>query len=247
MYKAIIFDLYGTLLDIHTDESQTLLWEKMAYLYSTRGAHYTAEALQEGYLSHVALLMEKRRTKGIDFPDIDLLKVFKHLYKAKNAKASKQELLETAKFFRLLSLDYVKPYPGAFELLEYLKEADYKVLLLSNAQESFTMNELHVTGIKKYFNSIYLSSQYKVAKPSHAFFQILLDKEKLLPSECLFIGNDHTTDIEGAIQMGMDSVYLHTNCSQSDVPDVIDAMWRLNSGNLFELIELMKTLPPTHV
>ena len=127
MYKAIIFDLYGTLLDIHTDESQTLLWEKMAYLYSTRGAHYTAEALQEGYLSHVALLMEKRRTKGIDFPDIDLLKVFKHLYKAKNAKASKQALLETAKFFRLLSLDYVKPYPGVFELLEYLKEADYKV------------------------------------------------------------------------------------------------------------------------
>ncbi len=243
MYKAIIFDLYGTLLDIHTDESQTLLWDKMAYLYGMKGAHYTAEELQEGYLSHVSLLMDKRRAKGVDYPDIDIIKVFKHLYKVKNAKVTKQDLVETAKFFRLLSLDYVKPYPGAIELLEYLKEANYKILLLSNAQESFTMDELHVTGLKKYFNSIYLSSQYKVAKPSNAFFQILLDKEKIEPSECLFIGNDHTTDIEGAIQMGMDSVYLHTNCSQSDVPDVIDAMWRLNSGNLFELIALMKTIP----
>lgn len=29
MYKNYIFDLYGTLLDIHTNESKKYLWEKM--------------------------------------------------------------------------------------------------------------------------------------------------------------------------------------------------------------------------
>lgn len=242
MYKAVIFDLYGTLLDIHTDEDQNQLWEKMAFLYSSVGACYRADALKEAYLSHVENLLEKRRKKGADFPDIDLIKVFKYLYTSKNVKVSKETLKETAKFFRILSLDYVRPYQGAIELLDFLRQAGYKVLLLSNAQESFTMSELEVTGIRKCFDGIYLSSQYKVAKPSKAFFEVLLEREKLSPSECLFIGNDHTTDIEGANQMGMDSVYLHTNCSLSEVPEVLDVKLRIDSGDLYELIEWMKTL-----
>ncbi len=142
MKKAIVFDLYGTLLDIHTDEQQDLLWDKMAYLYSLQGAHYAADELREAYGKHVAVLLEKQQLKGVDFPDIDLLKVFKNLYKVKHVKASKSILVETAKFFRVLSLDYIKPYPGTIELLEYLKASPFKVILLSNAQESFTMDEL---------------------------------------------------------------------------------------------------------
>ena len=29
-YENYIFDLYGTLVDIHTDEEKTELWEKLA-------------------------------------------------------------------------------------------------------------------------------------------------------------------------------------------------------------------------
>ena len=31
-YDNYIFDLYGTLVDIHTDESDTAIWEKLAML-----------------------------------------------------------------------------------------------------------------------------------------------------------------------------------------------------------------------
>ena len=244
MKKAIVFDLYGTLLDIHTDEQQDLLWDKMAYLYSLQGAHYAADELREAYGKHVAVLLEKQQLKGVDFPDIDLLKVFKNLYKVKHVKASKSILVETAKFFRVLSLDYIKPYPGTIELLEYLKASPFKVILLSNAQESFTMDELKVTGIKHYFDAIYLSSHYKVSKPSPDFFNIMLDKSHLLPEECLFIGNDHTTDIEGATRVGMESLYVHTNCSQSEVPEVIGAKWRVDSGSLFEVLEIVRSIEP---
>ena len=42
MYKNYIFDLYGTLVDIHTDEEQMLLWNKLSAFYRFQGANYTA-------------------------------------------------------------------------------------------------------------------------------------------------------------------------------------------------------------
>ena len=49
MYKNYIFDLYGTLIDINTDEWSIDIWEKMAIYYGYKGAHYTAEELNEEY------------------------------------------------------------------------------------------------------------------------------------------------------------------------------------------------------
>lgn len=37
-YDNYIFDLYGTLVDIHTDESDTAIWEKLAMFYGYYGA-----------------------------------------------------------------------------------------------------------------------------------------------------------------------------------------------------------------
>ena len=46
MYEAYIFDLYGTLVDIHTDEDLPYLWEKMSELYAAQGAVYEPEELK---------------------------------------------------------------------------------------------------------------------------------------------------------------------------------------------------------
>lgn len=49
MYQTYIFDLYGTLVDIHTDETKIEVWEKMALFYGYYGAFYTAEELRQTY------------------------------------------------------------------------------------------------------------------------------------------------------------------------------------------------------
>ena len=49
MYKNYIFDLYGTLIDINTDEWNDDLWKKIAILYAYKGAHYTYDELNEEY------------------------------------------------------------------------------------------------------------------------------------------------------------------------------------------------------
>ncbi|MCD8347567.1 MAG: HAD family hydrolase [Lachnospiraceae bacterium] len=45
-YENYIFDLYGTLVDIHTDESLPALWEKMSFFYGYYGARYTPDELR---------------------------------------------------------------------------------------------------------------------------------------------------------------------------------------------------------
>ena len=48
-----IFDLYGTLLDVVTDESSPTFWKRMAALFSVYGADYTGPQLQKAYLDCV--------------------------------------------------------------------------------------------------------------------------------------------------------------------------------------------------
>ena len=49
MYHNFIFDLYGTLVDIHTNENKTSLWKRLALFYTFQGASYTGRELRNRY------------------------------------------------------------------------------------------------------------------------------------------------------------------------------------------------------
>ena len=44
-----IFDLYGTLVDIKTEENKASVWNKTAVYFSMRGAGYTGKELRKRY------------------------------------------------------------------------------------------------------------------------------------------------------------------------------------------------------
>lgn len=251
---TIVFDLYGTLLDIHTDESDPSLWRRLAYAFAAKGAHYEPQALQKAYEEQVHLAIAREQARYLVLTgetitesqiDIDLLEVFKMLFVQKGIDSEAVDargLQEVATIFRLLSLDYVKPYPHAIDLLKILKAKGLRIVLLSNAQACFTKDELMATGIEGYFDSVYLSSDYQLCKPHKGYFEMMLEKEGLQASQCLFIGNDHRTDIAGANTVGMPSLYMHTNCSAETVPGPIAALWRVDSGNLATVAQLTSHL-----
>ena len=211
MYKNYIFDLYGTLVDINTDENKVELWEKLSLFYSLKGAIYGAEELKNTYLEKVKNEIEL--IKDSKYPDFPLEKVFYSLYEDKGIIASGEIVEDTAQFFRVLSINYIKLYDGVIELLEKLKAKGKKIYLLSNAQRVFTLFEMRMLGIEKYFDDILFSADYKVCKPDSKFYKILLDKHKLDIKESIMIGNDYICDIEGANNVGLDSLYLHSNLS----------------------------------
>ena len=204
MYKNYIFDLYGTLVDINTDEDKSELWDKLSLFYSLKGAKYKAEELKDLYSEKVKKELEL--INDTKYPDFSLEKVFFSLYEDKGIK-------DTAQFFRVLSIKYIRLYDGVIELLELLKAKGKKIYLLSNAQRVFTFYEMKMLGIEKYFDDIFFSADYKVCKPDSKFYRLLLDKHNLNINESIMIGNDYICDIGGANDVGLDSLYLHSNLS----------------------------------
>ena len=67
MYQNYIFDLYGTLVDINTNEWKMYLWEKLRIFYGYYGAHYTARELKNSYEHLVSFI---RMLKKIIFKKI---------------------------------------------------------------------------------------------------------------------------------------------------------------------------------
>lgn len=176
MYNNYIFDLYGTLIDINTDEWNDDLWKKIAILYAYKGAHYTYDELNEEYDRLVqaekkAVLKKSPDTKVVD---IKIEKVFRKLFSQKGVKVTKAEVLFIAEAFRCYSTKYIKLYDGVLDLLDTLKAKGKKIYLLSNAQRSFTENELNMFDLTKYFDGICISSDEECSKPDEKYFKTLL-------------------------------------------------------------------------
>ena len=206
MYRHYVFDLYGTLADIRTDEEDPAVWRSLA---EHAGISVSAD-LKDTYAA-LCREMEKRKSAelaalGIPGPaEIDILKVWERLFPAADP-------LEISRLFRRLTTRKLALYPSARQVLQALRKQGHTVTLLSNAQESFTLPELKRLGLETCFDHIFLSSRYGFRKPSPAFFG-LLPQAGMDPADCLMIGNDDVCDCRGAAEAGMDSLYIRTEQS----------------------------------
>ena len=225
-YDAYLFDLYGTLVDIHTDESKPGFWKKVAAFYRENGADYVPEDLRETYLRLCDEETERlcRLQSCTDWEvEIDLQPVFDALYRLRGIEASEKLVAETAWFFRQSATMHLRAYAGAHALLQSLRGRGKKVFLLSNAQALFTRPELAELGLDQCFDCIYISSDAGWHKPARQFIQCLLDQQGLDPKRCLMIGNDPIADVGVARSVGMDCLYLHSNQSPRIDPNEVPA------------------------
>jgi putative hydrolase of the HAD superfamily len=208
-YKNYIFDLYGTLVDIHTDEEQQELWEKMAKKLSEEyGADYTGADLREKYLlackEETDALTEKTH---MEYLEIKIENVWAKLIGKENA-VDPSSLEPLCIFFREASRDKLCKYPDTDRLLTDLKAAEKKVFLLSNAQLFFTRKELEDVGIARCFDDIFISSDKGIKKPQKEFMEKLLKKHGLNPTECVMIGNEIFSDGGVAKANGVDYIFV---------------------------------------
>ena len=75
-YKHYLFDFYGTLVDIRTDEDDPTLWLYLSRIYAAYGADYQPEDLKKKYRQLVVEQENKiAQEKGLAYPEIDLVAV----------------------------------------------------------------------------------------------------------------------------------------------------------------------------
>lgn len=215
MYDTYIFDLYGTLVDIRTNERRPSLWRAMAAYLSLRGAPYTPAELRRDY--HRLVEAERRKVCAawngacpLSLTEPDLAAVISALYAARGLSATPQEVAHWALMFRALSLDHLRLFPGADGLLDTLRRRGTRIYLLSNAQRLFTEAELRSLGLHDRFDGILLSSDVGAAKPSPLFYRALLERYAIDPASAVMVGNDASADAWGAHQCALPSMYIHT-------------------------------------
>lgn len=203
--KNFLFDLYGTLIDIKTDEYSAAFWQGVSkILLQTEGS---GGELKERY----AALCNAEKAKLPRLGEINLLAVFRNLLSEYGQPSSRAE--EFALQFRKLSLRRCRLFAGVKEMLSALRERGSGTYLLSNAQACFTRAEISACGLAPYFHGILLSSEAGWEKPSPEFFKAAFSRFSLSPENCLYVGNDLFDDVGGAHAVGMKCAYIHSRQS----------------------------------
>ncbi len=208
--KTFLFDLYGTLADVCTDETLPALWEDAAADATARGAAYTAETYREAYL---ALCRDEVGIRAKELPGVperfiepELLNVFLRLLHTDDRTAARRH----ARRFRARSTKWLRPMPHAIETLDALRARGARIYLLSNAQSCFTNDELDALKLTDRFDGILLSSDAGMKKPYRGLFELLLERYDVDPATALMVGNDAIADMGGAARAGVRGAYIHT-------------------------------------
>lgn len=118
------------------------------------GAVYEPEELQGRYAALVSdyehalkkTLEEDRHYAHEASPEIEIGEVFKKLYQEKGIMADKELAIHTGQFFRVLSTDYVRLYPGTKQMLASLKKIGKRYIFIKRPAY-FTAYEMNVLGI----------------------------------------------------------------------------------------------------
>ncbi|MEE1108674.1 MAG: hypothetical protein UH229_01230, partial [Lachnospiraceae bacterium] len=79
-YRNYIFDLYATLIDIHTNQKPLPFWRKVSAVMNAYGAVYEPAEMRKKYRE---VIKEEERVLaeacGTEFPEVDIGKVFLRL------------------------------------------------------------------------------------------------------------------------------------------------------------------------
>lgn len=117
-------------------------------------------------------------------------------------------------------------YPDSYDMIKGLKEAGYKLAIVSNIYDVTTKRiRKEFKDFLKFFDVITFSAEVGMMKPNSEIFAHTLNKlnkkykENILPEEIVMIGDSFKNDIEPARNLGMKA--KHINRNQEKLEDII--------------------------
>ena len=205
-YKDLFFDLDHTLWDFELNSKET-----MQELYINH--HIAAlgitdfDAFFNIYTAHNHRLWDRYSKGFIKQEELRWKRIYLSLldFKIANEQLSKEMSLE---FLQILPTKK-KLFPHTIEILNYLKEKDYKMHLITNGFESVQMQKIKNADIAHYFTEVVTSETSNSLKPNKEIFEFALKTANATLSESIMIGDNETADIQGGINIGMDTVFVN--------------------------------------
>lgn len=103
--------------------------------------------------------------------------------------------------------DYSMAFDDTAETLEYLK-GKYLLGVVTNGSVATQNRKVEKAGITEYFDLILTSQEAGVLKPDPRIFMMAAERLGVAPGECVYVGDIFSNDIRGALNAGMDAVWI---------------------------------------
>lgn len=205
-YKDLFFDLDHTLWDFETNSKETIQELYLTHRLADLGI-VDFDGFYDTYSAHNHRLWD-RYTKGfIKQEELRWKRVYLSLLDFKVAdeplaKAMAQSYLEI-----LPNKTHLFPY--TIDILTYLKQKGYQMHLITNGFESVQFKKIKNSGIDSYFTEVITSEASNSLKPHKAIFEYALKNTNAKIAESIMIGDNESADIQGGINIGMDTIFVN--------------------------------------
>ena len=207
-YRHLFFDLDHTLWDFEANARATLEELYTSLQLEEKGVD-DFELFYTNYLVHNERLWEQYRNGFIKQNELRSKRMRLALL---DFKIVNEELSEemNVRFLELLPTRTIV-FPYCFEILDYLIEKKYTLHLITNGFEEVQHSKLKYSGLAKYFTEVITSEGSNYLKPNKEIFEYAFSKSNAKPDESIMIGDNIEVDIAGAINAGIDSVFVNHN------------------------------------
>ena len=229
MHHNFLFDLDQTLLDFHASE-----YKALGIVLRARGLSFSDEIYRAFKAYNQSLWLELE--KGLISRTELFTKRFQDIFtRCEGDTAGLDPLKVNDDFIRTMSVNGV-PIDGALEFVRRVKEnIPYaRIYIASNNAKG----RIASTGLDRYIDGLFISEDMGVTKPDAAFFDLCLDRIGEPKSSCIMIGDSLSSDMLGAKNASLDSVWFMPSGNIEEAMAAYDINYYASSFD--ELFEILK-------
>jgi haloacid dehalogenase superfamily, subfamily IA, variant 3 with third motif having DD or ED/haloacid dehalogenase superfamily, subfamily IA, variant 1 with third motif having Dx(3-4)D or Dx(3-4)E len=202
---GVLFDCYGTLIDVLTDERDIETYRGLSRWLLYQGVMIAPERLRACYVSRVR---EAAGRTGERYPEVRVEEVFAGICAEHRVWEIDTERLgvEAARAFRAASLRRLGVIEKSRRLLDIF--STQKTGVVSNGQRVFSEREMRALGLYDRLGFVIFSSDPGYQKPDPRIYTAALGRMGLQASDVLFIGDNFENDVDAPRRLGMRALHV---------------------------------------
>jgi putative hydrolase of the HAD superfamily len=231
-HKAVIFDLWGTLVPGMPRQEYQLVLERMAASLSVPLDDFNRiwfETARERNLGTIKSIEDNIRY------------ICEHL----RVRVGDAEFRRAVQIRLEFTTRTMRPRPDAIEVLSHLKSRGFKLGLISNCSCDNPV-VWKDTPFVPLFDVIVFSSSVGMVKPDPRIYLLAAEQLAVKPEDCLYVGDGASQELPGAAGVGMTPVLIRVSGDgDEDNPYRIksDEWGGLRVSSLSEVLKLLECYP----